>query len=226
MIDEKGSRGLRWRFLGLVVLLILACVLALAWRLSVLGQSADVQHWVEAIRSFSQTIDPPIVVFIVALVATLAVPLAVILLMCGLSFGPAAGLTYALLGSLLGAGISFLVGRQLGHEALCRLAGNRVKRISVRLGERGILAVIALRLVPIAPFAVVNMVAGTTHIRLRDFLFGSLIGMLPGAGVITFFSDQMISILTTSGWQAWGLAVLTLLLIVGGVVGFRRWFNN
>jgi uncharacterized membrane protein YdjX (TVP38/TMEM64 family) len=59
--------------------------------------------------------------------------------------------------------------------------------------RRGLLAMTAVRLVPIAPFAVVNMVAGAIRIRLWHFMVGTAIGILPGTLVATLFGDQLFA---------------------------------
>jgi phospholipase D1/2 len=46
-------------------------------------------------------------------------------------------------------------------------------------------AIVAVRIVPVAPFAVINLFTGASHIRLRDYLIGTLLGMIPGAAGLT-----------------------------------------
>jgi uncharacterized membrane protein YdjX (TVP38/TMEM64 family) len=53
------------------------------------------------------------------------------------------------------------------------------------------MAVIAFRIVPVAPFSVINLIAGVSEIRLRDFALGTFIGMLPGSIAIAFLADQI-----------------------------------
>ena len=48
-----------------------------------------------------------------------------------------------------------------------------------------------LRLLPIAPFTVVNLVAGASEIRARDYMLGSLFGMSPGIVLMTMFGDRL-----------------------------------
>ena len=50
---------------------------------------------------------------------------------------------------------------------------------------------LTVRLIPVAPFTVVNLVAGASHIRFRDFLLGTIFGMVPGTIAITVFSDRL-----------------------------------
>ena len=56
--------------------------------------------------------------------------------------------------------------------------------MSRRLGERGVIAVTALRVVPTAPFTIINLVAGASHIRFQDYLLGTILGMVPGIAVL------------------------------------------
>ena len=72
-----------------------------------------------------------------------------------------------------------------------RLAGSRLNRITRRLAKKGVMAIAVVRLLPIAPFSVVNAVAGASHIRLRDFMLGTALGMAPGIIVTVIFVDRV-----------------------------------
>ncbi|WP_414896431.1 VTT domain-containing protein [Roseateles sp.] len=65
-------------------------------------------------------------------------------------------------------------------------------QLSERLGGRGVWTEITLRLLPLAPFAVANMVAGATHILLRDMLLETAIGISPSTLVMAFFMDNIL----------------------------------
>ncbi len=93
--------------------------------------------------------------------------------------------------ALASASFSFCLGHYLGVHSLRNIAGNRVNRISKALGDHGILSSIAMRLVPVAPFAVVNLIAGASHIKFKDFFYGTFIGQLPGILLITLSVDRI-----------------------------------
>ena len=116
----------------------------------------------------------------------------------------------------------------LGREVLQRLGGARVNQISRQLAKNGMLSVIAVRMVPIAPFAVVNMIAGATHLRLRDLLLGTAIGMTPGTLGMTLFAGQIVEALKNPSPLTWAIAFVMLTLIALGIWGLRRWlrFNH
>jgi len=55
--------------------------------------------------------------------------------------------------------------------------------------------VAVVRLVPVAPFGIINLVAGASHIRLLDFMLGTALGMLPGIAVLAALGHQVIEVL-------------------------------
>src|SRR4029079_6850632 len=86
------------------------------------------------------------------------------------ALGPWMGFVSAAIGVLLSSSVLFGIGRVLGHARLQRLLGRRSSRIQSRIIGKGVVAVAMIRMVPIAPFSIVNVVAGASKLRLRDFL--------------------------------------------------------
>jgi uncharacterized membrane protein YdjX (TVP38/TMEM64 family) len=77
-------------------------------------------------------------------------------------------------------------------------------------------------MLPIAPFSIVNVVAGASHIRWSDFVLGTVIGLLPGIVTMTFFIDRAIAAVRSPGPDTLALLGLALALIVGLVFALRR----
>lgn len=123
--------------------------------------------------------------------SVLLVPVNVLIAATGAAFGPFVGFGYALAGSLLAAALVFGLGRAVGRDPVRRFAGRRVNAVSRRLDRHGLWAMALVRLLPIAPFSLVNLVAGASEMRLRDFLLGSLVGMTPGIALLTVFGDRL-----------------------------------
>jgi uncharacterized membrane protein YdjX (TVP38/TMEM64 family) len=95
--------------------------------------------------------------------------------------------------------------------------------LSRRLAEKGILAVVTVRVLPVAPFSIVNMIAGATHIRARDFLIGTVIGELPGLIALSIFIDQITSTVKNPGPGSYALLGGSAIVIMGVVWMLRRW---
>jgi phospholipase D1/2 len=181
--------AIAWR--GALTLLVLAALAVLA-RSELFG---DRSAWAEALRLADQYraswIGFPAVLAAFLLSSLLFVPVNLVIAGTGAIFGPLLGLGYALAGALVAAALTFAVGRGLGRDWLRRLATRRVTAINRRLGRHGLAAMTLLRLLPVAPFTLVNLIAGASEIRTRDFLLGSLIGMTPGIVLMTLVGDRL-----------------------------------
>src|SRR5690606_939540 len=121
----------------------------------------------------------------------LAMPVTVLIAACGMVFGPWQGGLYAVAGTMISALVTYGVGRSLGRDTVRRLAGRRINALSERIAERGIIAMVILRLLPVAPFTLVNVMAGASHIGLRDYLVGTFLGMVPGIVLTVAFANQL-----------------------------------
>jgi uncharacterized membrane protein YdjX (TVP38/TMEM64 family) len=223
---NRHAQGLRFRLAMLALLLAALIGLALAWSWSPLKDVLDIDMAVAALQRFGTQAGALAGMFAFALAVALAVPLTFLTLVTIVAFGPWMGGATALGGALVGAAISFALGRMLGRDAMAKLAGPRLQALSERLGQRGLLAIIMVRLVPIAPFAIVNMVAGVTHIRLRQLLAGTAIGMAPSTLFMMAFVDSMLAMLRNPGPKSYGLVALTIVLIGAGALLFRRWMRK
>ncbi len=128
----------------------------------------------------------PLIVILVYVVAGLVVfPVTVLIIATILSFGPVAGFAYALSGSMANAAGTYALGLILGRRTVRKLIGKRLNNLSRRLARKGLLTIITVRILPVAPFSVINVVAGASHIQFRDYFWGTLIGMLPGILALT-----------------------------------------
>lgn len=214
----------------LKVALLLAFVsgmtcIALLWHLAEIDTVDSLEEMISRVRSLGVQTSFFTAVCVLTVASVIAVPLGLIFVISAALFGPYWGLLYAMISASAGGAINFALGGYLGHTALCRMAGDRVNRISHALAKRGILSVIVLRMLPIAPFAVVNLVAGTTHIRLGQFLIGSIVGMLPGGVLFTYFSDSLLIVAQGVDVDTVLAVLVGALLLVTAVAGIRRWMN-
>ena len=123
---------------------------------------------------------PVVFVLIYALLTVLLIPGGVRSLVAGALFGPFWGTLVTVVGATIGAVAAFLIARSIGRAHVERIAGPRISGIDRWITDRGIGAVLFVRLVPLFPFNTVNYAAGLTGLRLSTFAVGTLIGMTPG----------------------------------------------
>ena len=123
---------------------------------------------------------PLIFVVVYAVFTVLLIPGAVGSTAAGVLFGAAWGTALTAIGATAGATAAFVIARWLGREGVERLTGGKIERLDRWLSARGLGAVLFLRLVPLFPFNFVNYGAGLTGLRLRSYVVGTAIGILPG----------------------------------------------
>lgn len=114
--------------------------------------------------------------------AVLFVPGTILTLGTGFLLGLERGLVVVSLGSTVGATAAFLVGRYLGRDWVRRRIGERrtFEGIDRAIEAEGLKVVLLLRLSPLVPFNALNYALALTGVRLRDYVLGSWVGMLPG----------------------------------------------
>ena len=220
---DDVRHGTRRRLVGIALGIVTLAALALAWRVTPLREWLAFDRLIElgvAMRAHAWAPLGVLVAFVGG--GLIAFPLLVLIGATALVFGPVLGPLYALLGALVSAAVTFAVGRKLGRETVRRLAGERVNDLSRRLARRGLIAVAFVRMLPVAPFSIVNVVAGASHIRWSDFMLGTLIGLLPGIATMTFFVDRAIAAVRDPGPGTFALLALAVALIFALVWTLRR----
>jgi uncharacterized membrane protein YdjX (TVP38/TMEM64 family) len=218
---SKGRRRL-WLFAGLVVALL---ALAAVWRWTPLASMLSPERigaHLEGIASNELRAAVAIGGFVLACLAM--VPLTLLAVIGGIVFDGWLAFASVLIGALTAAAIGFLGGRLLGRDLIERISGGKIDQLSKRLAKRGTVAVAALRLVPVAPFALFNLVAGISHLGARQFMVGSLLGLTPGLAAITLFSDSLWQALTSPSLVNITVAIGIGLATVAWIA--RRWLRT
>lgn len=124
--------------------------------------------------------------------ALLGFPVAPLTLAAGISYGPWAGTLLAVPATAFSASLAFLAGRALAKDPAQMAAGSgRIARLARAIGRGGFRLVFGLRLVPLAPWGVLNFAFGASPCRYTDFLIGTLLGSLPTAFAFAFAGSML-----------------------------------
>lgn len=209
---EAAESKARGPLLRLAVALVLLAGVAAAWHFTPLSRWIDPARLEAMAMPFRDRAWAPLAVLLAYVVGGfLMVPVILLLVAGGAVFGPWHGFVYGVLGSLASSLAGYGAGRAIGRDGVRRLAGTRLNMVSARLGRLGTLAVVAVRLVPVAPFMIVNLIAGAVHIRPRQYVAGTLLGMTPGILLLTAFGHGLLRLVERP--TAGGL------LLAGGIAG-------
>jgi pyruvate/2-oxoglutarate dehydrogenase complex dihydrolipoamide dehydrogenase (E3) component/uncharacterized membrane protein YdjX (TVP38/TMEM64 family) len=148
------------------------------------------QNWLQAFIGY-------FVLYIV--VTALSLPGAAILTLgAGALFGLGWGLLLASFASTIGATFAFLVSRFLLRDWVKTTFSNKIKAIDEGITKDGAFYLLSLRMVPLFPFFVINLVMGITSIKTLTYYWVSQVGMLMGTVVFVNAGTQLVEINTLS----------------------------
>ena len=186
-----------WRWL------VLAVYLSMLAGLTMLLRRPDMRHWLDpqALSEMGRALlavplGPLAVIGAYVVAAMLGMPVLVLITVGALIFSPWPGMAYALAGMVAGATATYGLGRYTGAQTMDRWTQGRLALLSRHLQHRGLLTVILVRVMPVAPFIMVNLVAGALRVKPRDFVLGTFLGLLPGTIMISLFMTRL-----TAAWR-------------------------
>ena len=162
-----------------------------------LGRHRDALLWW---RDSHRTLAVLVFMSLYVLAVALSVPGAIWLTIAGgFLFGVVAGTAYAVVAATLGACAVFLAARYLVGDVLRTKAGPGIAKMEAGFREHALSYLLVLRLIPIVPFWLVNLVPALAGVSLRTFFVGTALGIIPGSLVYTSVGDGLGVVLDQGG---------------------------
>ena len=184
-----------------ILILAVVAALILVYFIFDLGQYLDLEYFKlqqERIMAYRDSfpLRAAAIFFIVYILITgLSLPgAAITTLIGGAIFGLLWGTVLVSFASVIGASCAFLVSRHILRDAIQSRYGDRLRTINEGIEKDGAVYLFTLRMVPLFPFFVINLVMGLTPMRLRTYFIVSQIGMLPGTIVYVNAGTQLAKI--------------------------------
>ena len=135
-----------------------------------------------------------------ALVVAFSIPLgAVMTVSAGFLFGTIAAACYGVVGGTLGAVCVFLAARTAFGEVLRAKAGTALKRMEAGFQESAFSYLLFMRLIPLFPFWLINLVPAFLGVPLRTYVAATFVGVIPGALVFASLGNGLGVILDSGG---------------------------
>jgi len=201
--------------------------MAAAWRWTPLADQIDIGKitgWASALRRNPSRILIILGAYLIGSIISL--PITILILATALVFGPTKGILFSFIGCMIGAGATYAMGYFLGSALIRKLIGAKWNALERKINQTGILAVAALRAIPIAPFTVINIISGAFQVPVRDYLLGSLLGLAPGIIVTNLFAHQLESAIRNPGLGSFALLAVLAIVSIFGTIWLRRKFAN
>jgi uncharacterized membrane protein YdjX (TVP38/TMEM64 family) len=204
--------------------------LALAWRTTSLSDYTDIGYVSSVISTYSQSALAPLFAVAIFVLGGLVVfPVIVLIAATAAALGPWMGALSATAGVLASSLVLFMIGRFLGHKRLQSLLGGRAARVQRRIVDKGVVAVAMIRMVPVAPFSLVNVLAGASRLQLGDFLLGTVLGMAPGIITMAALGAQIADFARNASWSnavPLGLTILLWIAVCMAVQFVVTWWSG
>lgn len=211
------------RFVALAATVAIVAALALAWAFTPLSDYARLDAIRSVFNDFAREPWAPAAVLAAFIGGGLvAFPVTVLIAATAAVFGPWLGLAYGAAGAMVSAIVTYCIGAWIGRDALRSLTGKRLTRALERVRQQGVVAIAAIRLVPIAPFSVINLAAGAGEIRVFDFVLGTLLGLAPGLILMSAMGAQAMRMLSHPGPAEFALLAGFVVLWLVASFGVQR----
>jgi uncharacterized membrane protein YdjX (TVP38/TMEM64 family) len=181
----------------LVVIVASAVVFATGWQRQLSFETLVRHH--EALREFIATHELAAVAAYVALyiaVVALSIPVGFYLTVTGgILFGAVVGGAAAVVGATIGAICIFLIAKSAVGDYLARRAGPLAQKLAQGFRDDAFSYLLFLRLVPIFPFWIVNLVPALVGVRLATFAAATALGVIPATFVFAFVGAGLDSVI-------------------------------
>ena len=202
-----------------IAILLAVLILILLFNLLNLGQYLNLTYLKESQTAFAAYYaEHKVITFLsymlIYITATaLSLPGAAILTLAGGAlFGLVTGSIIISFSSTIGATLACIVSRYLLRDWVQGKFGDKLQKINEGMEQEGGFYLFTLRLVPIFPFFIINLVMGLTKIRLKTFYWVSQLGMFPATVVYVNAGKELGRIDSLSGILSPGLILSFVLL--------------
>jgi uncharacterized membrane protein YdjX (TVP38/TMEM64 family) len=189
---------------------------------------AGLTAWVHA----HGLIAPLAYILVYVVVAAFSLPIsALVSITGGFLFGIVFGASYAVVGATIGATILFVAARTAFADVLRAKAGGAIARMEEGFRRDALSYLLVLRLVPLFPFWLVNLVPAFLGVKLRTFVIATFFGVMPGAIVYASVGNGLGAVFDVGGQPDLGIIFTApILLPILGLIAlslvpilYKRW---
>jgi len=227
----KKTASNPWAWIALTVFALIIALTAYS------AESPDIPSlemligWIENILQSKFAIPGTILLFILS--GLVLFPVTILIAVTAAIFGPYQGLILALAGTLSSACVGYLIGRKIGIPKSDALFAAQFQEFKQKIKNSGIMGVSLIRMLPVAPFGLMNILFGMNAVPFSSYVMGSLLGILPGTIALSLFGSSLFRLFSEADAQNMVLFVTGIILWIGIIITshfvdkkFRRKFSS
>jgi uncharacterized membrane protein YdjX (TVP38/TMEM64 family) len=196
----------------LLIIIIIGCVF---FGLRVLGidfsniSEDQFRDWVNSLGVWG-----PIIYIIIYLLRPLIFfPAGILSATAGIIWGPALGFFYLQIAANISSAVEFFIARYFARGPVEKYIKGKIGNLDEKIERHGFLTVLLIRLIPNVAWDIQNLSLGLTKVKFRDYLFATLIGIMPGSFAFVFFGSSLIKVLFNPN-NFW-IMLIAVLVFVG-----------
>src|SRR5262245_56223040 len=210
----------------IVMLAAVAAVAILAtllWRFTPVAQLVDPARLA---RQFDSVQNAPWAPFAFAaafpLLGLVVFPVTALSALVAFLFPPQIAIAISFSGIMMSAALLHWLGTRF-EKTVRKSLGPALTRVEDALSDHGIVTIAAVRMIPLAPFTFVNLVAGALGVPFRDYMLGSAPGLTPGMIILSLFGRQAREFWHHPSVSGVLIGVGFAILWLGVTFGLQRW---
>lgn len=186
---NRWQKFQKFVFISFLILIILSVIFY-----QIFADQIDLSQVRQQLRDFG--VWAPAVFIFLYTVGTIFIPSTPFMIVSGILFGFGYGLLYTVIGGFLSSILVFAISRKLGKGWVESILKNKhlkyIDRYNKRLGNGAIFDLILLRIVPIMPFNVLNILMGISKIKTKNYIAGTLLGLAP-SNVLAVYAGAFLT---------------------------------
>lgn len=181
-----------WRKLQLVILIVfLALIIGSLLAFQIFGDNFELDNLRQYLSGFG--IWAPLIFILIYTFGTIFIPSTPFMAIAGILFGFKYGLIYTVVGGFLSSILVFYISRKLGKDRVNSILENKhlrlIEKYNARLGTGAIWDLIILRMTPIMPFNILNVLMGVSKIKTEEYILGTILGLIPSNIITVYFGN-------------------------------------
>lgn len=184
---EKKNNIIKYILLSLVLLLIVVVLIKYRTELKHL----DFKHLKRFIKSYGKFSSLCFVIIYSLKPIIFVVPTSLLTILAGNIFGPFIGLALSMISSFIAASLAFYLARFFGKPFVDKIIGEKALKLDENIEKNGFIIMLLMRLSIVFPYDALCYASGLTKIKYRDFILGTMLGILPEMAVYSFMGKNI-----------------------------------